>query len=320
MGVNHVLLRYKLSLGSIAAIAIISAVASAQDPKQSPPQKPPNTNTGNTPVPPAGVPAATQAAQPANTGRVRRSAYPERQPADPAAINRGKAVFGVNCAFCHGSDARGGEGGPNLIRSELVLNDKNGELIGQVVQNGRVDKGMPKFNLPDSTISDIAAYIHSFKVGGYDVSRQQPISILVGDAKAGEADFKSTCAGCHSLTGDLKGFGAKFSDPKILQQTWLLPGGSGRGFAGQQTADVHVPPTTVTVTLPDGQKVEGKLGRIDDFLVTLTDGEGNERSFSRNGDTPKVEIHDPLAPHRALLPKYTDKEIHDLTAFLVTVK
>jgi cytochrome c oxidase cbb3-type subunit 3 len=271
-------------------------------------------------VAPAGAPAATQAAQPPNTGRVRRSAYPERAVADPAAINRGKAVFGVNCAFCHGSDARGGEGGPNLIRSELVLNDKNGEVIGQVVQNGRVDKGMPKFNLPDSTISDIAAYVHSFKVGGYDVSRQQPISILVGDAKAGEANFKSTCAGCHSLSGDLKGFGAKFSDPKILQQTWLMPGGSGRGFPGQQAAEAHVPPTTVTVTLPDGQKVEGQLGRIDDFIVTLTDNEGNERSFRRDGDTPKVEVHDPLQPHRDLLTKYTDKEIHDLTAFLVTVK
>jgi len=226
----------------------------------------------------------------------------------------------VNCAFCHGSDARGGEGGPNLIRSELVLNDKNGELIGDVVHNGRVDKGMPKFNLPDSTISDIAAYVHSFKVGGYDVSRQQPPSILVGDAKAGEAGFKTTCAGCHSLTGDLKGFGGKFSDPKILQQTWLMPGGSGRGFPGMQTAEVHVPPTTVTVTLPDGQKVDGKLGRIDDFIVTLSDSEGNERSFTRNGDTPRVEIHDPLQPHRELLTKYTDQQIHDLTAFLATVK
>ncbi len=176
----------KLKMGSVAAIAAFATLAAAQDPRQSPPQKPPSTNTGNTPVPAAGAPAATQAAQPPNTGRVRRSAYPERPPADPAAIARGKAVFGVNCAFCHGSDARGGEGGPNLIRSELVLNDVGGELIGQVVHNGRVDKGMPKFNLPDSTISDIAAYVHSFKVGGYDVSRQQPPSILVGDAKAGE--------------------------------------------------------------------------------------------------------------------------------------
>ena len=312
--------RSKTYLGTIAVIALISAVSAAQDPSQSPPQRPPSTNTGNTPVAPAGAPATTQAAQPPNTGRVRRSAYPEHPPADAATISRGKAVFGVNCAFCHGSDARGGEGGPNLIRSELVLNDRNGELIGTVVQNGRVDKGMPKFNLPQSTISDIASYIHSFKVGGYDASRQQPPSILVGDAKAGQAYFKTQCAGCHSLTGDLKGFGAKFSDPKLLQQTYLMPGGSGRGFPGQQAAEIHVPPTTVTVTTPDGQKVDGKLGKIDDFIVTLTDRDGNERSFRRDGDTPKLEIHDPLQPHRDLLPKYTDKDIHDLTAFLVTVK
>lgn len=304
----------------LAPFALVAALATGQDPRQSPPQKPPNTNTGNTPVPPAGAPAATQAAQPPNTGRVRRSAYPDHPPADPASVARGKAVFGVNCAFCHGSDARGGEGGPNLIRSELVLNDRNGELIATVVLNGRIDKGMPKFNLPMSTITDIASYVHSFKVGGYDISRQQPPSILVGNAKAGEAYFNAQCSGCHSLTGDLKSFGSKFADPKLLQQAYLMPGGSGRGFPGQQAADIKVSPTTVTVTTSDGQKVEGKLGKIDDFLVTLTDNEGNERSFRREGDTPQVEIHDPLKPHRDLLPKYTDKDIHDLTAFLVTVK
>ena len=145
----------------------------------------------------------------------RPPAYPERPPADPAVVERGKALYGVNCNFCHGSDARGGEGGPNLLRSELVLNDQNGELIAPVVQNGRGE--MPKFNLTAAQVSDIAAYIHSFRVGGYDISRMTPPSILVGDAKAGEAYFKTNCAGCHSATGDLKGIGAKFSDPKQLQ-------------------------------------------------------------------------------------------------------
>ena len=246
-------------------------------------------------------------------------AYPERPPADPAIVDRGKAIWGVNCAFCHGSDARGGESGPNLIRSELVLNDQKGELIAPVVQNGRPDAGMPKLDLTAAQISDIAAFLHSFRVNGRDAARNRPPSILVGDAKAGEQYFQTKCAGCHSVTGDLKGFGAKFTDPKTLQQIWLSPGGGGR-FGGGQGPPTNVPPTTVTVTLVSGQKLEGRLLRLDDFTVTLAEADGTNRSFVRNGDTPKVEVHDPLEPHRQLLPVYTDKDIHNLTAYLVTLK
>lgn len=244
------------------------------------------------------------------------NAFPQHAPGDPAAIARGKALYGVQCNFCHGSDARGGEGGPNLLRADIVLNDKNGELIGQVVRNGR--GAMPKFDLSQAQISDIAAYIHSFRVGGYDVSRMKPPSILVGDAKAGEADFGRTCASCHSVTGDLKGIGSRISDPKELQQTWLMPG-HVRGFGGQPPP-VKAPPVTVTVTLPSGQKYSGRLTHIDDFYVTLIDSDGAEHTFTREGSVPKVDIHDPLKPHEELLGTYTDKEIHDLTAYLVTVK
>ncbi|HVW87183.1 MAG TPA: c-type cytochrome [Bryobacteraceae bacterium] len=245
----------------------------------------------------------------------RPAAYPDRPPADPAQVERGKAIYGVQCNFCHGSDARGGEGGPNLLRSDLVLNDQKGELIATVVQNGRGK--MPALKLSKEQIADVAAYIHNFKVGGYDVSRMTPPSILVGDAKAGEAYFKQTCASCHSVTGDLKGIASKFSDPKQLQNHYLMPAG-GRG--GRGPAATNLKPTTVTVTMPSGQKTEGRLVRIDDFIVTLLDSDGAQRTFRRDGDKPKVEIHDPMAAHRELLPKYTDKDIHNLTSYLVTLK
>ena len=74
------------------------------------------------------------------------------------------------------------------------------------------------------------------------------------------------------------------------------------------------------MTPANGAKVEGRLIRIDDFFVTLADSEGGQRTFRRDGDSPKVELHDPLKPHKDLLPKYTDTDIHNLTAFLVTVK
>ena len=244
-----------------------------------------------------------------------RRDYPVRPPGDPAAIERGKALYGVNCQFCHGADTRGGDGGPSLLRSGLVLEDQKGELVGPVVRAGR--PGMPKFTLTDDQIADVAAFVHTFRAAGYDESRVKPPSIVVGDAAAGEAFFKSKCASCHSPTGDLRGIATKVSEPRLLQQTWLLPG-SGAGRGGPPP--VQVKPTTVTVTLPSGEKVEGKLDRIDDFLVSLTTADGTRRTFNTNGDTPKVEVHDPLQPHKDLLRSYADRDIHNVTAYLVTLK
>ncbi len=264
------------------------------------------------------APAGPQPPAGGRGGGGMRSAYPQRPPAHPAVVERGRGLYSVNCAFCHGSDARGGEGGPNLIRSQMLLNDKNGEGITPVVQNGRPGAGMPKFNFNGAQVAEIAAFLHTIPVGGRDPARQAPINIVVGEAKAGKAFFDTKCGSCHSATGDLQGIGSKIADPKTLQQTWMMPN-AGRGGRGG-AAPVSVPPTTVAVTLASGQKVEGRLGRIDDFLVTLTDAEGKLRSFPRKGDTPRVEVHDPMQPHLELLPVYTDKDIHDVTAYLVTLK
>ncbi len=261
-----------------------------------------------------------QAQPPAGRGRgapppQRRQDYPQRPPGDPAAIERGKGLYGVNCQFCHGADTRGGDGGPSLLRSALVLADDHGELMAPVVRSGR--PGMPKFTLTDEQVADVAAFVHSFRAAGYDESRMRPPSIVVGDAKAGEAYFASKCGSCHSPTGDLRGLATRIADPRLLQQTWLMPGsGAGRG-AGPV---VSVPATTVTVTLPSGERVEGKLDRIDDFTVSLTTADGTRRSFRTEGNTPRVEIHDPLQPHRDLWRTYSDTDIHNVTAFLVTLK
>src|SRR5260370_39532230 len=102
--------------------------------------------------------AQTPPAPPVRRGPA--ASFPQRAPADPAVIERGKALYGVNCNFCHGSDARGGEGGPNLLRSELVLNEHKGEVIAPVVQSGRGE--MPKLNLTNGQGSDMSAFVHSF--------------------------------------------------------------------------------------------------------------------------------------------------------------
>jgi mono/diheme cytochrome c family protein len=241
-------------------------------------------------------------------------AYPPRPPVDPAKAARGKEIYTVNCAFCHGEDARGGDVGPNIIRDQILLDDNDGELLAPFLDKGRPDQGMPNFKFTAAQTSDLAAYIHTFRVGGYDITRNRPATIVVGDAKAGEAYFKATCSRCHSVTGDLKGIADKISDPRGLQQRWLMPAAGGRGGA---TATA---PTTVTVTLSNGQKIEGRLGRIDDFTVTILDPDGLAQTVRRDGDNPKVEVHDPIQAHRDLLHSYTDKNIHDVTAYLVTLK
>jgi cytochrome c oxidase cbb3-type subunit III len=246
-----------------------------------------------------------------------RNAYPDRAPGDPAAVERGKALYSVNCAFCHGADTRGGDTGPSLLRSSVVLDDRNGELIAPIVQNGRPDRGMPKFAFTADQVADVAAFIHTFRAAGYDESRQRPPSILVGDAKAGEAVFNARCASCHSPTGDLRGLATRIPDPRVLQQTWLMPG-SGVGRGGPPP--VAPAPVTAVVTLPSGQRIEGRVDHLDDYLVSLTTADGQRVTVATDRNAAKVEIHDPLQPHRELWRAYSDTDIHNLTAFLVTLK
>jgi mono/diheme cytochrome c family protein len=200
-----------------------------------------------------------------------------------------------------------------LIRSQLVLDDNNGERIATVVQNGRPDKGMPKFDLTTQEIASIATFIHSIPVGGRAATTGM-VDPLVGDAKAGEAYFNGAgkCATCHSVSGDLAGIGAKYTDVRALQGAMLS--GERRGESSE------TPRKTVTVTLPNGETVEGTLYQIDDFIVSLMDANGNYHSYPRQGDVPKVVVNDPLRPHLDMLRSLKDDDIHNLTAYLVTLK
>jgi mono/diheme cytochrome c family protein/small nuclear ribonucleoprotein (snRNP)-like protein len=238
----------------------------------------------------------------------------DRPPDDPASVARGKQVFSVNCAFCHGSDGRGGEGGPNLLRSPMVLNDQKGEIIAAVVLNGRVEKGMPKFNLPRDSITDIAAYLHSIKIG--KMSNFNPRMVLVGNAAAGKAYFngKGGCPKCHSVKKDLAGIGAM--DPKTLQDA-IFAGGA-TGLLGAPAANAT--PRTVTITFPTGETVKGKLISLDDFMVVLNDAAGQRRSIRRDGAVPRVEVVNPRQAHLDMIRQWEDRDLHNVTAYLDTLK
>lgn len=227
-------------------------------------------------------------------------------PVDPAAAERGKGLYAANCSFCHGSTGMGTEQAPAMVRNFLVSQDRNGELIGQVLKEGRPSLGMPAFaSFQPAEVSDIVAFLRFLNSQGRGGGLPET-ALLVGDAKAGEAYFNGTgkCNTCHSPTGDLKGVGSKYT-PLPLTIAFLTPAATK--------------PVTVKVTPPSGPAITGVLEYIDEFVVSLLDSNGEHRSWSR--DTVKaVDVMDPLAPHRAQLIKYTDPDIRNLLAYLVTLK
>ncbi len=242
---------------------------------------------------------------------------------DQASVDRGQQVFVAQCGFCHGSNATGGQSGPDLIRSAMVINDENGKQLGEFLKVGRPDKGMPKFEMSQEQYKDISAFLHQRITAVINRGDYKILNILVGDAKAGETFFNGAgkCNTCHSVTGDLKGIGTKY-DPVALQGRIVMPrggfGGGPRRAPGDNRAFRTFP--TVTVTLPSGQSYSGLLVRVTDFDVTLRDDSGTFRSFTRDDDTPKVEVKDPLQAHVDMLAKWKDSDIHNMTAYLVTLK
>jgi cytochrome c oxidase cbb3-type subunit 3 len=227
----------------------------------------------------------------------------------PTADLLDKALFRQKCGFCHGLDATGAEG-PDLMRSALVSHDQNGNLIGQVVREGRPAKGMPPFQFSDTQVKEIAVFLHNQANASASLYLSEkeidyPLEkLLVGSAEAGKAYFNGAgkCSGCHSVTGDLSHIASKYK-PLDLQSRLVFPKGAQ---------------PTVSVTLPSGDELSGKQVYADSFLVSLRDDQGWVHTFSR--DKVKIVIHDPLAAHEMLIATYTDKNIHDLFAYLETLK
>jgi cytochrome c oxidase cbb3-type subunit III len=231
---------------------------------------------------------------------------------DPVAAERGQKLYASNCAFCHGEKARGAEA-LSLVRSPLVLHDEKGERIGPVLLNGRVDKGMPAFpSLTQAQIYDIAQFLHLQIELAANRGLYKRLNVVTGDPGKGESYFNGAgqCNTCHSPRGDLAHIASKYP-PDQLQTKFLWPDAGGGPEESPKTRKV-------TVTLASGKSLSGDLKSLDDFNVTLYDAAGNYHSWSR--DKVKVEVEDRLAGHRRLLDKYSDADIHNLLAYLVTLK
>jgi cytochrome c oxidase cbb3-type subunit III len=228
---------------------------------------------------------------------------------DQAAAKKGEPLYKQNCGTCHGETARGAQG-PNLVRSVVVLHDEKGEEIGPVVKNGRPQAGMPAFpNLSPDDVYDIGQYIHlqvelAANRGTYGATYSAMRNQTSGDAKKGEEFFNASCTGCHSAAGDLARIGAKYGQAATMQSRFLWPSTPG--------------PAKATITTASGQTITGTIKTLTDFEVSMYDAAGDYHAWPR--DQVKVQVEDKLAGHRALLAKYTDADIHNLAAYLVTLK
>jgi cytochrome c oxidase cbb3-type subunit 3 len=304
------------------ALPLFLALAACQPPSPEATQPPPAASAGQAPAneTPEQRAARLQATFPAQ----------QREPEDPAQVAQGQGIYDINCRGCHGQDLRGGDlGGPNLLRSNLVLADQKGETIAPLIREGRTPAegvAMPPLPLADNEVRAVAAYIHSVAATAQPQGAPPPgavaeLNIVVGNAENGQRLFDARCTSCHSITGDLAGIATSIGSAENVQNSWV----AGRRFGNANTA---ADPTRrfvkVTVSMSDGTSVSGVLGRRDDFVVSLTDDVGQYRSFSLHGsNSPSVtniSVDDPLAAHRALLSELTDDLMHDVTAYLVTLQ
>jgi mono/diheme cytochrome c family protein len=307
--------------------AALTGLTLAQGTGTPPPQTPPpGQTTGQQTTPPRQGGAGAGAAQ-GRAGGGRRGGFTQftRELATPDVLLRGKGVYEANCASCHATDLRGGPDGANLLRSAAALNDQHGDLVGAAVA-----KHSPAMTLSDADIVAIAEYLHSIHATmgsqGSPPGRNPTgvdLNVLVGDAAAGEKNFGTLCSQCHSVTGDLKGIGAKFPDARALQNAWVAGasgrfGGGGRGGGGGGG-------NAATVTMADGSKLEGALVRKTDWLVILKLADGTRKSIARDPNTglPKVDVQDPAEAHKKMVLVLDDpdnKKMHDVTAYLFAIK
>jgi cytochrome c oxidase cbb3-type subunit 3 len=233
-------------------------------------------------------------------------AYPVEQ------IHAGEQRFTSQCGFCHGRDAAGGETGPDLTRSRLVADDTRGDKIGPLLRAGRPDQGMPAFSLSDTDLAAVVAFIHDQKtkseaLGGGRRSVDAS-DLATGNAEAGRRYFNQVgnCSGCHSATGDLAGVASRYKGLALLQRM-LYP--SGRPAPARPK---------VMVTLASGQTVARDVGSEDEFTIVTLDSSGARQTYEKSA--VKYKIDDPMSAHFAQLGKYTDDDMHNVFAYLDTLK
>ena len=262
----------------------------------------------------AGPAPATPAQTPAGRGEASPASQPPPQTKTPQSFPRdqveaGRTQFASQCGFCHGRDAAGGAGGPDLTRSVLVAEDVRGDRLGPFIRTGRPAQGMPAFPLSNGDLAAIVAFIHDQKVQADSATggrrRVDTSDLRSGDAASGKRYFEAACTRCHSASGDLAGVAQRHQGLTLLQRM-LYPRALGRA------------PQTVAVTVPSGQVITGRLSYRDEFTIAITDEAGWSRSWPAS--QVKFTVDDPLQAHVEQLGKYSDDDMHNVLAYLQTLR
>ena len=227
---------------------------------------------------------------------------------DKEAAARGAPVFQQNCAFCHGPEGRGATG-PSLITSDVVLGDDQGEHLVPWLKKGRPEKGMPSFaTMPDAQLKDIAEFLHLEVEAVANRGAYHVLNILVGDKAKGQAYVASHCMSCHRAEV-FQHIGSRFRSPDQLQRGWIWP---------TRSSDDKLA-VTATVKESDGETITGRVAQVSDFRITLIDAEGRTHTIER-GSGVQVEMHDPLAAHEPMIMTLSNEDMHNVTAWLETLK
>ena len=264
---------------------------------------------------------------------------------DQAAHDRGRALWASHCIDCHGSQARGSDTGPNIIRTKVVNFDRSaaqaGSVLGPFLKAGHPTQSQkPSASFTDEEVVALANFLRQ-RVN--DTMRGSPLftvgDIVIGDAKAGEAYFNGDgkCATCHNATDrNLAGVSTRIPEPVDLQQRMLFPMGGGRGrgrggrgappagavdpaAAAQAQAAADRNAVKVTIAPASGASMSGVLVEETDFYVTLRESDGTVRVV-RRAPGMKITKTNPMQAHIDLLDRISDKQIHDLVAYLETLK
>ena len=209
-------------------------------------------------------------------------------------IKRGNGFYGVYCRACHGTDLRGGDqGGPNLLRSQLVLNDQAGELITA----GR-PAGPARTRHARHAAAEHSGRRHQGDRGlhpqrhrerpraGRPAARGRRSSSTSSSAmrKAGQAYFKAKCTACHTDEA-MQGIATRVSDAMALQNFWVAGGrgGGGRGALAPSVGDGD----GHRGVRPEDRRTSRPTRRL---LRRRRLADGTSRSFRRDGDVPKVDV------------------------------
>lgn len=226
---------------------------------------------------------------------------------DRAAAARGAPLFQANCAVCHGQQARGAMG-PSLVTSDEVLGDDHGEKLVPYLKTGRPGKGMPSFaTMRDDQLNDVGEYLHLQVEDVANRGAYHVLNILVGNAAQGQAYVAAHCMPCHTAE-TFAHIGSRFRSPEQLQKGWIWPTHSGNGPLA----------ITAMVKTPDGT-IAGQVTQVSDFRITLVDRAGQPHVINREAGV-EVQINDPLAAHQEWIMTLTNDDMHNVTAYLETLK